>query len=54
MNNLYGEISKKIAKAFSKIELKECEVCKKFISKKEFEQGEGACFRCWDNPSKLK
>ena len=42
------ELSKKITEAFSKIEIKECEVCKKYISGQEFLEGAGACFKCWD------
>lgn len=37
-----------IVKAFNKMEIKQCEVCHQFISKKEFDEGEGACYKCWD------
>lgn len=37
-----------ILEAFRKLELKECEVCGSLISKKEFDSGDGACFKCWD------
>ena len=28
---------------------KECTMCGSFISGKEFENGEGACMKCWDS-----
>lgn len=42
------EISDKLNKAFSNLVIKECEVCGRFIGEKEFNDGEGACFKCWD------
>lgn len=47
------ELKNRLVESFNKLEIKECEVCGRFISKKEFEQGEGACFKCWDTPEKL-
>ena len=41
------EVSKKIVKAFNKLEIKECSMCGLFISGKEFNEGGGACFKCW-------
>lgn len=48
------KLPEKIVRAFNNLEIKECEVCGKFISGEEFKAGEGACFRCWDNPKDLK
>lgn len=42
------KLKNKIVKAFNSLEIKECELCHKFISSKEFNEGEGACFKCWD------
>ena len=42
------KVSAKIAKVFSKVEIKECTMCGKFISKKEAEQFEGVCKEHWD------
>lgn len=42
------ELKKIIIKAVNSLELKKCVCCGKLIDKKEFEAGEGACFRCWE------
>ena len=42
------EISKKVANIFSKVAIKECTICGKFLSEKEYSQFEGVCKTHWD------
>ena len=42
------EISKRIAKVFSKVEIRECEMCGAFISSEEYKQFEKVCKKHWD------
>lgn len=42
------KIPEKILEAFSKIEINQCTICGKFLSKKEFEESEGVCLTHWD------
>lgn len=38
-----------IIKAFSKVVIKECKICGAWLGDKEYKEGEGVCFKHWDN-----
>lgn len=42
------EISKKITKAFERVEIKECTMCGAYLSGDEYKQFEGVCKKHWD------
>lgn len=41
-------VQARIMKAMAKVVIWQCKTCDRFIDEKEYQAGEGSCFKCWD------